>query len=172
MISNSKTREFQLKLNEIEASRTISDGKLQALETRIYNKVKELYASLDTEKKELLTKIDGDHGRRIKIEDSLRSLIAEVKQDVDQQNVTFIRESLATLRREFDDMNNQLVEPNRTFFGSLGCLYVVVVQVQQLLESLNQNTNTSPLEFNWAFYLADLLESESKESGSRKPNLA
>ncbi|KAE8825610.1 hypothetical protein PTNB73_08607 [Pyrenophora teres f. teres] len=153
-----------------EESLTTAERNKNDLVAKIDRNEEHLLDKMVTEKREVGARMQMDQSKREKAEDGLRKLINDAKDDANQ-NVTDVRESLATLRTKFDAINT-LVEPNTTFIGSLGNLYVVVVQLQQLFESLNQNTGVAPLEFNWAFYLANIL-SEPKPNGasSRKPSL-
>ncbi|KAI1532827.1 Myosin-tail-1 multi-domain protein [Pyrenophora tritici-repentis] len=154
-----------------EESLTTAEGNKNELLAKIEILRKDLLTKIATEKKQVGANLQRDQSKRERAEDDLRKLINDAKDDANQ-NVTRVRESLATLQTELDAMTT-LVEPNRAFLGSLGSLYVVVVQLQQLFESLNQNTGVAPLEFNWAYYLANLLpDAKPNGTGSRKPSLA
>ncbi|KAF1935768.1 hypothetical protein EJ02DRAFT_470937 [Clathrospora elynae] len=103
-----------------------------------------------------------EHNQRVEAENKLRSSILECKQQINQipdltPQVEKLQESSAQLRREFDTVNNTLIEPNRDVFGYFGTLLAVVCQIQDIIESMNQNQlKPRPLKIEWIHHLATL----------------
>jgi DNA repair exonuclease SbcCD ATPase subunit len=60
------------------------------------------------------------------------------------------------LRKEFDKTVETFIEPNRDFFGLLGTVIMIISQLQQVVESLNQNLPVAPLKLEWQCYLPKL----------------
>ncbi|KAH6868761.1 hypothetical protein BKA58DRAFT_387544 [Alternaria rosae] len=64
-----------------------------------------------------------------------------------------INTAAAELREVYDKMVRTYIEPNSEFFGLIGTAFVVLSQVQQVVESLNQNLPVAPLKLEWDYYL-------------------
>lgn len=64
-----------------------------------------------------------------------------------------INTAAAELREVYDKMVKTYIEPNSEFFGLIGTAFVVLSQVQQVVESLNQNLPVAPLKLEWDYYL-------------------
>lgn len=101
-----------------------------------------------------------------------REKIEQVIYDVSQikAQITYIQEAADQHRRVFDTMNNTLIEPNRDFFGLFGTVLAVLAQLQQVVESLNQNLPGPPLKLHWECFLPSLVE-RSKTSASSEEEM-
>ena len=64
-----------------------------------------------------------------------------------------VQKAGAELRKEFDATVKAYIEPNRDLFGIMDNVITVVAQVQQILESVNQNLPKGPLKLEWVCYL-------------------
>jgi chromosome segregation ATPase len=144
----------------------------------------QIKALIDDEKKEREDTINGlrttfgeEHDKRVKAEKQIKASINELKQmktDLDDK-VTKVDKQLnqtgassSQLRQDFDTMNNTLIEPNRDFLGLFGTMLAVVTQLQQVIETLNQNLPVKPLEFEWEYYLPTLSQPETNGSNTTK----
>jgi hypothetical protein len=124
---------------------------------------------------ELRTTLGKEHDTRVEVEKQLKSSIHELKQmkgALDPkvvEQVCEIEVSLSQLRKDFDMINNTLIEPNRDFFGLFGTTLTVVAQLQKAVESLNENLPVDPLKFEWEYYLPKLGQPEaSSDTGKGK----
>ena len=64
-----------------------------------------------------------------------------------------INTAAAELREAYDNTVKTYIEPNSEFFGLIGTAFVVLSQLQQVVESLNQNLPVAPLRLEWDYYL-------------------
>ncbi|KAI4635703.1 uncharacterized protein J4E87_000658 [Alternaria ethzedia] len=64
-----------------------------------------------------------------------------------------INTAAAELREAYDNTVKTYIEPNGEFFGLIGTAFVVLSQLQQVVESLNQNLPVAPLKLEWDYYL-------------------
>ncbi|KAI4610941.1 hypothetical protein J4E80_007972 [Alternaria sp. BMP 0032] len=64
-----------------------------------------------------------------------------------------INTAAAELREAYDNTVKTYIEPNSEFFGLIGTAFVVLSQLQQVVESLNQNLPVAPLKLEWDYYL-------------------
>ncbi|KAI4649665.1 hypothetical protein J4E93_003985 [Alternaria ventricosa] len=74
------------------------------------------------------------------------------KQGIYQQ-LADINTAAAELREAYDNTVKTYIEPNAEFFGLIGTAFVVLSQLQQVVESLNQNLPVAPLKLEWDYYL-------------------
>jgi chromosome segregation ATPase len=124
----------------------------------------------------LRTTFGEEHNTRVKVEEQLRSSINELKRMKTElePKVTQIAEqfsqvqaSSSQLRQDFDTMKNTLVEPNREFLGSLGTMFVVVAQIQSVIDSLNRNLPVA-LKYDWECYFPTLGQPETNGDDATK----
>jgi len=69
------------------------------------------------------------------------------------QQLADINTAAAELREAYDNTVKTYIEPNSEFFGLIGTAFVVLSQLQQVVESLNQNLPVAPLKLEWDYYL-------------------
>jgi hypothetical protein len=60
-----------------------------------------------------------------------------------------VEESALGLRTDVDVINHDYIEPNREFLGLLGSMFILVGELQRVVESLNQNSLATPLRIQW-----------------------
>jgi chromosome segregation ATPase len=142
---------------------------IETLKTQLGNETQERQGTING-----LRKTFGDaHEKRVEAEKQIKTSINELKEmkiDLEAMKkadlglrVTKLAEQLSQtqasssqLREDFDTMNNTLIEPNRDFFGLFGAMLTVVTQLQQIVESLNQNLPADPLKLDWEYYFPTL----------------
>ncbi|KAI4948386.1 hypothetical protein J4E91_005808 [Alternaria rosae] len=78
-----------------------------------------------------------------------------------------INTAAAELREVYDKMVKTYIEPNSEFFGLIGTAFVVLSQVQQVVESLNQNLPVAPLKLEWDYYLPTYGQPETNGAPSK-----
>ncbi|KZM28844.1 hypothetical protein ST47_g19 [Ascochyta rabiei] len=83
------------------------------------------------------------------------------------EQVESLEQALTTIRIEFDEMLDKFLTPtNKVLLSRLPALLIVTGQLQDLLESLNQNLPKGPLEFTWHHdFNADLSAMPAPQGG-------
>ncbi|CAN9336663.1 unnamed protein product [Alternaria alternata] len=87
--------------------------------------------------------------------DQLRQIKSDYEAAVPEirDQLSNVQKAGAELRKEFDATVKAYIEPNRDLFGIMDNVITVVAQVQQILESVNQNLPKGPLKLDWVCYL-------------------
>ncbi|KAH6846785.1 hypothetical protein B0T12DRAFT_232698 [Alternaria alternata] len=87
--------------------------------------------------------------------DQLRQIKSDYEAAVPEirDQLSNVQKADAELRKEFDATVRAYIEPNRDLFGIMDNVITVVAQVQQILESVNQNLPKGPLKLGWVCYL-------------------
>jgi DNA repair exonuclease SbcCD ATPase subunit len=87
--------------------------------------------------------------------DQLRQIKSDYEAAVPEirDQLSNVQKAGAELRKEFDATVKAYIEPNRNLFGIMDNVITVVAQVQQILESVNQNLPKGPLKLDWVCYL-------------------
>ncbi|CAN9380814.1 unnamed protein product [Alternaria alternata] len=87
--------------------------------------------------------------------DQLRQIKSDYEAAVPEiwDQLSNVQKAGAELRKEFDATVKAYIEPNRDLFGIMDNVITVVAQVQQILESVNQNLPKGPLKLEWVCYL-------------------
>jgi chromosome segregation ATPase len=95
--------------------------------------------------------------------DNLKRLMSEYESTTPKiwEQLGDVETVAAELRKDFDTTVQTYVEPNRDFFGLIGTALVAISQLQQVVESLNQNLPVAPLKLEWDYYLPTHGQSEA-----------
>jgi chromosome segregation ATPase len=128
--------------------------------------------------KRLRTAITTDAGKILTLQKDTREFRNELEQIKSTVETTMpkiweqfseVNRAAAELRRAFDTTVSTYIEPNRDFFGLMGTALVVISQLQQVVESLNQNLPVGPLKLEWNYYLPThgQLETNGESSNSK-----
>jgi chromosome segregation ATPase len=98
-----------------------------------------------------------------KFSDELKRLMSEYKSTTPKiwEQLGDVETAAAELRKDFDTTVQTYIEPNRDFFGLIGTALVAISQLQQVVESLNQNLPVAPLKLEWDYYLPTHGQSEA-----------
>jgi hypothetical protein len=131
---------------------------LQNLRTEMKEEVLATHDARVNAVNELRTNAGRDHELRVKEMKALKSSVASFTAAHEELStrLTTLQEASAALRNDVDTVNNEFIEPNRTFFGLFGSVLIVVGQLQSLLESMNQNLPKAPIAIDWHVDLAQL----------------
>ncbi|KAJ4362625.1 hypothetical protein N0V95_001430 [Ascochyta clinopodiicola] len=106
---------------------------------------------------ELAFKADTEHKNRVEADNSIvRSMESRFEElengkiEAATKQVKSLQDILTKIRTEFDEMLDKFLTPtNKVLLSRLPALLIVTGQLQDLLESLNQNLPKGPLEFTW-----------------------
>lgn len=75
------------------------------------------------------------------------------------ENDTQLMQQLMAGLAEFNEVNLSLIQPNKLFLPKLGEMYIAVAQLQDVLESVNENSSAKePVQFEWTFDLTKYME--------------
>ncbi|CAI9631357.1 unnamed protein product [Alternaria burnsii] len=149
------TTEIQLRL--IEEANTLKN---------LQNQLKEDKIERTTELELLRFQVSDGRRSRADAEADIRKDISnivatarQIKSDYEaavpkiRDQLSDVQKADAELRKEFDATVKAYIEPNRDLFGMMEQVITVVAQVQQILESVNQNLPKGPLKLDWVCYL-------------------
>ncbi|XPS90667.1 hypothetical protein M3J09_000102 [Ascochyta lentis] len=106
---------------------------------------------------ELAAKVDTEHNDRVKAEDSIVHAMNGRLEELENgkikaasERVESLQHALTKVCADLDEMHDKFLTPtNKVLFSRLPTLFVVTGQLQDLLESLNQNLPKGPLDFTW-----------------------
>ncbi|CAN9348784.1 unnamed protein product [Alternaria sp. RS040] len=154
-IVNASTTEIQLRL--VEEANTLKN---------LQNQLKEDKIERTTELELLRFQISDGRRSRADAEADIRkdisnlvTTVRQIKSDYEaavpkiRDQLSDVQKADAELRKEFDATVKAYIEPNRDLFGVMEQMITVVAQIQQILESVNQNLPKGPLKLDWVCYL-------------------
>jgi chromosome segregation ATPase len=97
------------------------------------------------------------------VSDKLKRLMSEYESTTPKiwEQLGDVETAAAELRKDFDTTVQTYIEPNRDFFSLIGTALVAISQLQQVVESLNQNLPVAPLKLEWDYYLPTHGQSEA-----------
>ncbi|KAB2104803.1 hypothetical protein AG0111_0g7085 [Alternaria gaisen] len=136
-IVNASTAEIQRRL--VEEANTLEN---------LQNRLEEDKIERATELEHLRFRVSDERRARADAEAEIKKTISNLVTAVGD-----VQKADAGLRKDFDATVKAYIEPNRDLFGMMEHVITVVTQVQEILESLNQNLPVAPLKLNWICYL-------------------
>ncbi|KAL1795501.1 hypothetical protein ACET3X_005725 [Alternaria dauci] len=150
--------------NKLAASVATEAGKIATLEKETkqhFNKVSTIeketkehsnkISTLEKEAKHHFNKISTLERESAEYFNELRKVKNDYEAAVPelQDQLVDIQRADAELRTKIDTTFKAYIEPNRSSLGLLDSLFMVISQIQQIVDSLNQNLPVKPLEFEW-----------------------
>ncbi|KAH9882948.1 hypothetical protein J1614_000314 [Plenodomus biglobosus] len=89
--------------------------------------------------------------------DALNHSFRKVESQMEKD--TQLMQQLMAGLAEFHEVNLSLIQPNKVFLPKLGEMYIAIAQLQDVLESVNENSSAKePVHFKWTFDLTKYME--------------